>query len=175
MKTKTKVLIQFFSLASLLVPPQIALSGFEIGNGKKTIKNTPGNYELIVPEKLEVGFSNKFTELISPLFEGTPRTRLQINIVKDEKISKFSELVNSVSPLENWNQIKLAGFEGIKSEVLLPTKLLQIEYRLLHKEGEIIIIHIEGVPTNSPTSTFNNLTKALDSLKIKTTQKFIDK
>lgn len=169
MKVNQRHPLLLASLVSFLIMPCLVFPGFEVGNGKKLIKNTPGNYEIIVPETLEVGFSNKFTEIIAPLFDGTPRAKLQINLVKNEKIGNLSELVNSVSPEDgSWTQTTLAGYDGIKSEIVLPTKLHQIEYRLFFKEFEILVLNIEGIPSYSPKSTFESLKKALETLKIKT-------
>lgn len=154
-------------LISLIVISSLAFPGFEVGNGKKLVKNTPGNYEIAIPESLEVGFSNKFTEIIAPLFEGTPRAKLQLNLIRNEKIGNLSELVNSVSEDRSWTQTTLAGYDGIRTEVVLPTKLHQIEYRLFFKEFEILILNVEGIPSYSPKSTFEALQKALETLRIK--------
>lgn len=154
-------------LISLIVVSSLAFPGFEVGNGKKLVKNIPGNYEISIPESLEVGFSNKFTEIIAPLFEGTPRAKLQLNLARNEKIGNLSELVNSVSEDRSWTQTTLAGYDGIRTEVILPTKLHQIEYRLFFKEFEILILNVEGIPGYSSKSTFESLQKSLETLKIK--------
>ena len=165
MMNKNSINLLVFGFIPLLLIPVIAFSGFEIGNGRKVIKNTPGQYQLIVPESLEVGFSSKFTEAITPLFEGTPRAKLQINIIKDEKIATYSDLISSTSE-SNWNSCSLAGFQGIKNEVILPTRLHQIEYRLFYKEFQVIVINIEGIPSELPASPFEKIQKSLDSFKL---------
>ena len=154
-------------LALLVICSAAAIAGFEIGNGKKLIKNTPGNYEIVIPDRLEVGFSNSFTEVIAPLFDGTPRAKLQVNLIKDDNIGNISELVNSVPNVSSWTQTTLAGFDGIRNEVVLPTKLHQIEYRILFRAFEILVINIEGIPGYSPKSTFETLQKSVETLKIK--------
>jgi hypothetical protein len=166
MKAKKEKFNVLTGLALIFLISRIAFSGFEIGNGKKVVKNTPGSYEFIIPDTLEVGFSNRFTEVIAPLFDGTPRAKLQINIVKNNSIGSFSDLVNSIGTDTNWTRVSLAGYDGIKSELVLPTKLHQLEYRLFFKEFELLVINVEGIPRYSPKSTFEQLQKALDTLKI---------
>ena len=121
----------------------------------------------MVPKRLEVGFSSRFTEVIAPLSDGTPRAKLQINIVKNEKIGSLNELINSVSADNSWKPTAIAGFDGMRNEITLPTRLHQIEYRLFLKEFEVLVVTIEGIPDYSPKSTFETLQKALETLKIK--------
>lgn len=168
MKTSPNGILPNLCLLAILICSATAHPGFEIGNGKKTVKNTPGNYEIIIPDKLEVGFSNKFTELIAPLFEGTPRAKLQINIVKNELVGSLSDLINNLPVDNRWTKVSLAGFDGIRNEVVLPNKVHQIEYSLFFKEFELLVINIEGVPGYSSKSNFEMLQRALDTLKIKT-------
>ncbi|MSP18048.1 MAG: hypothetical protein EXR74_00610 [Bdellovibrionales bacterium] len=162
---KNSIKLIVFGFIPLLLIPVVAFSGFEIGNGRKVIKNTPGQYELIIPKSLEVGFSSKFTEAITPLFEGTPRAKLQINIIKDAKIGTYSDLIYNTSE-SNWSGCSLAGFQGIKNEVVLPTRLHQIEYRLFYKEFQVIVINIEGIPSGLAASPFEKIQTSLDSFKL---------
>jgi hypothetical protein len=168
MKTSQKSILPNLCFLATFIFSGVAYPGFEMGNGKKIVKNTPGNYEIIIPDKLEAGFSNKFTELIAPLFDGTPRAKLQINIVKNDLVKSLFELVNSVPGDNTWTQASLAGFDGIRNETVLPNKVHQLEYRLFFKEFEVLVISVEGVPGYSSKSNFEMLQRALDTLKIKT-------
>ena len=170
---KTNSLINKYSVSGILgiaycclcLTPRTALPGFEIGNGRKLIKNTNGSYEIIIPEKLEVGFANRYTEIIAPLFEGTPRARLQINIVKADSLNTLADLVESRSG-QGWEAVKLAGLNGIKKVEILPTRLQQIEYRLLYRPTELIVINAEGVPSGSPATAFEMLQQSLETFQV---------
>lgn len=141
-----------------------AHSGFEVGNGRQLIKNDPGNYKLMIPERLEVGFADRLTEIISPFAEGTPRARLQINVVKNVPVDSHSDLVAS-NP--EWTPITLAGLHGIRKEIILPTKLHQIEVRLFVKTNEMIIINLEGTPTGSAASSlFGGMEESLGTFEL---------
>lgn len=82
MKTSPKSILPNLCFLAILIYSATAHPGFEIGNGKKTVKNTPGNYEIIIPDKLEVGFSNKFTELIAPLSKERPELNFKSTLLK---------------------------------------------------------------------------------------------
>ena len=108
-------------LVVLLIAVATAKAGFEIGNGRKIIENVKGGYSIVVPEKTEVGTSKNYTEVIAPLSEGTPRARLQINVVKDTGLMTINDLVDSKKD-GSWTVTKLAGLEGIQKEETLPTR-----------------------------------------------------
>lgn len=152
-------------LCSAFFVSKTALPGFEIGNGRKLIKNVPGSYGIVVPEKLEVGFYNRFTEIIAPLMEGTPRARLQINVVKFESLNTLTDLLESKDG-QGWVPVKLAGYSGIKKEETLPTRLRQIEFRLFYRPNEIIVINLEGVPGGSPSSAFEGFQQSLETFQV---------
>jgi hypothetical protein len=143
---------------------QTAHSGFEVGNGRQVIKNEAGNYRVVVSDKLEVGFANRLTEATSPIGLGTPRTRLQINVVRNTPIDSLMELRND-NP--DWSPVKIAGLDGIRKEVVLPTGIRQIEVRLFVKMNEVIVINLEGVPVGPAAgSLFAGLEESLTSFDL---------
>jgi len=131
----------------------LAIAGFEVGNGRTLLKNEAGKYSIIVPNRLEIGKFDRFTEAISPSSEGTPRARLQINVVKNTGIETIDELV-ATKPDANWAQLSLAGLSGIRKDEVLPTNLHQVEIRLFSKANEMIVINLEGVPQGTVSAAF---------------------
>lgn len=154
------------SLFVIFFVPVIAWAGFEIGNGRKIIENKNGGYTIIVPEKTEVGTTKNYTEVIAPLSEGTPRARLQINVVKDPGLKTINDLVDSQKD-GTWVPVKMADLDGIQKEETLTTRLRQIEIRLFLREGEIVVVNLEGVPGPSLITPFEAIKSSLESLKVK--------
>lgn len=150
--------------AALFSFSQAAFPGFEIGNAK-TIENLPGRYKITVPSKTEVGSVKTYTEAIAPLSEGTPRTRLQINLVTENNMNSVANLIDSRLE-ENWSPINLSGLSGIKKEVTVSTGLSQVEVRLFLRPGKIIVINLEGVPSPSPLSPFEVLKDSIETFKV---------
>jgi hypothetical protein len=144
----------------------LAIAGFEVGNGRLLIRNDPGNYSIIVPDKLEIDKFDRFTEAISPRSEGTPRTRLQINVVKNTGFSSVDELIQS-KPDATWTQISLAGLDGIRKNDVLPTNLHQVEIRLFSKANEMIIINLEGLRQGTISAAFfEGIERSLGTFKL---------
>ena len=143
----------------------VSWGGFEIGNGRKVIVNGTGGYSIVIPEKMEVGNSKTFTEVITPLPAGTPRARLQINVVRDEGLITIHDLVDSRKD-GVWTPINLAGLAGIQKEETLPTRLRQIEIRLLLRPREILVVNLEGVPGPSMMNPFETIRESLETLKV---------
>lgn len=143
----------------------MAQAGFEIGNAKKEVTNIPGKYSIVVPDKSEVGITKHYTEVVTPLSEGTPRTRLQINLVTEANLKTVADLVDSRKE-ENWSAITLSGLQGIKKEEKVSTGLQQIEVRLFLRPGKIIVVNLEGVPSPSALSPFEVLKDSIETLKV---------
>ena len=140
-----------------------ARGGFEIGNGRKTVENVKGRYSIVVPEKMEVGRSKSFTEILGPLSEGTPRTRLHINVVNEDSLLTLNDLIDSKK--DGWTSVKIAGLEGIQKEDVLPTRVHQIEIRLFLRPGQVIVLNLEGAPGPSLMTPFESVKESLGSFK----------
>lgn len=141
-------------------------AGFEIGNGRVIIKNYAGKYQLKIYDKWEVGIMERFTEVISPIYEGIPRARLQINAVIDERVTTVDDLVQ---PNENseWGRVFLGDLDGVKKEVSQPNGIHNLEVRLFRGPGDLIVINVDGKPGSGSTATvFDRLQAQLMSFQL---------
>lgn len=136
--------------------------GFEVGNGRKDMHNPTGRYGMRVPDQMEVGYVDEFTEVITPLNEGTPRTRLQVNVVKGKTPA------HGLNALETWGadnggarKVSLAGMNGTMSQTRQLDGRREIEIRLQRTPSEMVVIHLEGRPG---TKAFAAFQKIVDSL-----------
>ncbi len=140
-------------------------SGFEIGNGRIIIKNHAGKYLLKMYDKWEVGILDKFTEVISPLYEGIPRARLQINALEDEKVKNAQDLIEPTESSE-WTKVSLNSLEGYKKCSFQPNGTNNVEVRLLRDEGDFIVINLDGKPGLNHDSAFDKLQAELSSFQL---------
>lgn len=155
----------FLALFTLCLCSKPIFGGFEIGNALKVIENVPGRYSITVPHKSEVGTVRNFTEVIAPLTEGTPRTRLQVNVVNEERMKTVVDLIDSKQD-ESWTPISLSGLQGIKKEMTVSTGLRQVEVRLFLRPSKVVVVTLEGVPSPSPLSSFEMLKDSIETLKV---------
>lgn len=141
-----------FLLALVLFSTGPSIAGFEIGNGKRILRNEKGRYELKTLKQLEAGIRESLTEVVSPLSEGTPRSRLQIDIIP----SKVEHSTGATI-------IEVGGREASQYRVILPNGVHKVEI-LVPRESDTVAINIEGVPGLLIPSSFDRLLETLATL-----------
>lgn len=143
--------------------------GFEIGNGRKLIRNLAGKYGVNVPDKWEAGLFKSFTEVIAPLYEGTPRSRLQINVIKPTGATSPIELLKTKSE-DTWTRVALAELEGIKKETILAGGVHEVDIELFRGKEELIVINLTGKPkeitSGAAPSSFDRLYRSLQTIHL---------
>ncbi len=145
--------------------PGPEVMGFELGNGRTIARNQPGNYALSVSDTSEVGYLDKFTEVIASLAEGTPRARLLINPVHADTISTLDDLVGDKVE-KHWMLTNLNGLEGVKREITLSSGLSQLEIQLFRTKGELIVISLEGKADKEGKSSYSRFRNALETFHL---------
>ncbi len=140
-------------------------AGFEIGNGKKLIKNLIGKYSAKIDPKYEVGQFEAFTEITSPLSEGVPRARWQINAVNSTEIQSLRDLYESLKET-TWVPTALAKMQGLQREVILPNGVSQIDMRLFRGPGELVIMQMDGRPGTKALTPFDKVVSAASSFEV---------
>lgn len=140
-------------------------AGFEIGNGRKLIKNEPGKYSMKIYDKWEVGQADAFTEVISPLYEGVPRARLQINVVATDAIRTLQDLYESRRD-PTWIPLVLGKLQGIQQEKVLSNGVHELEVRLFRRDGEVVVLQMDGRPGTQALTAFDKVISALPTFQI---------
>ncbi len=139
-------------------------AGFEIGNGRKLIKNEPGKYLMKIYDKWEVGQADAFTEVTSPLIEGVPRARLQMNVVNGKETQSIQDLYESRKEA-NWIPMALGSLQGIQLERVLANGVHEMEVRLFRAPGEVVVMQMDGKPGTAELTPFDKLINALTTFK----------
>lgn len=139
-------------------------AGFEIGNGRKLIRNEPGKYLMKIYDKWEVGQAEAFTEITSPLHEGVPRARLQINVVGSDNIQSLQDLYASRSEV-TWIPVALGKLQGIQQEKVLSNGVHEMEVRLFRTPGEVVVMQMDGRPGTQQLTPFDKVISALTSFQ----------
>lgn len=139
-------------------------AGFEIGNGRKVIRNQAGAYLLKIYKEWEVGILGKFTEIISPLYEGVPRARLQINVLHEDKLKTVEDLLDSM-PSEEWMPVVLGELEGVQKRRPTVNGVQTTEVRLFRGPGEVIVMALDGKPGDNELTAYDKVQHALTSFK----------
>jgi hypothetical protein len=139
-------------------------AGFEIGNGKKMIKNEPGRYGMKIYDKWEVGLAEAFTEVISPLHEGVPRARLQINVVPSTNIQSLQDLYESRRD-SGWIPVVIGRLQGVQQEKILANGVHEVEVRLFRNPGEVLVLQMDGRPGTQQLTPFDKVVSALTSFQ----------
>ncbi len=139
-------------------------AGFEIGNGRKLIKNEPGKYLMKIYDKWEVGKADAFTEITSPLYEGVPRARLQINVIESDNIQNLTDLYASRKEA-TWIPVVLGKLQGIQQEKVLSNGVHEMEVRLFRNAGEVVVMQMDGRPGTQDVTPFDKVISALTSFQ----------
>lgn len=140
-------------------------AGFEIGNGRKLIKNVNGMYLLKIYKDWEAGTLDKLTEIISPLHEGIPRARLRINVMQGEKREMIRQILEK-KEAQDWVPVVLDQLNGLQKQTVQPSGIHEVEVRLFRDTGETILLHMDGRPgePNAPTA-FDKVQSALSTFQ----------
>jgi hypothetical protein len=139
-------------------------AGFEIGNGRKLIKNEPGKYLMKIYDKWEVGQAEAFTEITSPLYEGVPRARLQINVVDSTNIQSLDDLYQSRRE-SSWIPVAMGKLQGVQQEKTLSSGVVEMEVRLFRAPGEVLVMQMDGRPGKKELTPFDKVISALTTFQ----------
>jgi hypothetical protein len=139
-------------------------AGFEIGNSRKLIENEPGKYLLKIYDKWEVGMAQAFTEITSPLYEGIPRARLQINVVESNAIQSLQDLYQARKDAR-WIPVALGKLQGLQQEKVLSSGVHEVEVHLFRAPGEVLVMQMDGLPGKTELTPFDKVISALTSFQ----------
>lgn len=159
----------FFSLSAMAQAPGRTDAnpeslGFEIGNGKRIIRNLNGMYGLRIFGSWEASISDKFTEVITSLSDGTPRARLQINMVQAESIRTFNDLVDLfLGKAKGWTVAKIGDLEAVQKEANLSTGRCVLDVRVFKAPQEIAVINLDAAPKCDGPSAYAKIKASLDT------------
>jgi hypothetical protein len=138
--------------------------GFEIGNGKRMVRNMGGLYGLNVPQNWEVGFHGKFTEILTSLQEGSPRARLHINVITAEAIRTFRDLVNQLNG-RGFSVAKIGSLDAVQREDELNNGRCMLDVRVFRAPQEIAVITLDGSRDCHGASAYTRIKDSLDTFK----------
>lgn len=149
--------------------------GFEIGNGKRLIRNLNGMYGLRINNAWEVGVAGRFTEIFTSLAEGTPRAILRINVLDSKncsycaRIDSFNKLVDLfTSRATGWTVIdksRIGGHDAIQKEGDIGAGRCMLDVRVFKKPGEVASISLDSAPDCTGQSSYQTIRQSLESFE----------
>ena len=139
-------------------------AGFEIGNGRKLIKNLDGGYLMKIYKDWEVGINGKFTEVVAPIYEGVPRGRLQINVLGEGDLDSAID-TSQQRPASDWMPVVLGDLQGVQKSRLLPSGINSTEVRLFRDTGEVIVMTLDGAPGKDTLTAYDKIQHSLTTFK----------
>lgn len=138
------------------------VSGFEIGNGM--VINRIGGYRFKLPGNWEVGQSIGLTQVIAPIALGVPRPQIQIDVVKAESNSSFTDIGEDLSE-KPWEQANIGGMNGLIRTAKSENGLVRAELKIKKSDKEYFLIILDYGVGSSNTDVYALLDQTLNSFQ----------
>ena len=137
-------------------------AGFEIGNGKRLIRNPSGLYGMKISNSWRHEFFGQLTEIVSG-FSGRPKARLRISMETDENIQTFADLVLLFRRKMGWSIDKIAGLDAILKEEELSDGHCMLDAKVFRAPGEVAVITLDGAPDCRGPSAYGTIKTSLET------------